>query len=115
MREAPAGLHRVLARDARHIVEDLKIALVRDERLIPVGAEIYRTVTAVCRRREDDLAHRGRRVAEVDAWNADLLRRVLQVVHGRHEELDRAPAEAEFVQPARTERMRVVERQPLRL
>ena len=41
--------------------------------------------------------------------------RVGAVVDRRHQELDRRPAEAELVQPVAAERVRVVERQALRL
>ena len=46
--------------------------------------------------------------------DAHLLREVLAVVDRRHEELDRAPAEPELVQPPAAERVRVVEREALR-
>ena len=52
---------------------------------------------------------------EVDARDADRLRDVGAVVDRRHEELDRAPAEAELVQPVRAEGVGVVEREALRL
>ena len=45
----------------------------------------------------------------------DRLRGVGPVVDRGHEELDRAPADAELVQQVRAERVRVVEREPLRL
>ena len=48
MRDAPAGFHRVAADDVRHVVEDLKIVLVRDERLVPVRAEISRAAATAC-------------------------------------------------------------------
>ena len=62
-----------------------------------------------------ELRHRRRRLVQVDAGDADRRRRVGPVVDRRHEELDLVDAEAELVQPARAERVGVVERHALRV
>ncbi len=109
-REAAAALERVLALDPGHVVEDLEVVLVRDERLVAVGAQVPDVL-------ERQLRHRRRDLVEVDAragrppWPGWCRSR-----SGRHEELDRRPAEAELVQPGCVpQRVRVVERQALRL
>ena len=38
--DAAAGLERVLALDPGHVVEDLEVVLVRDQRLVAVGAQV---------------------------------------------------------------------------
>ena len=91
-----------------HVVEDLEVVLVGDERLVAVGAQVPDVL-------ERQLRHRRRHVVEVDAGEADRRGRVGAVVDRRHEELDRRPAEPELVQPVRAQGVRVVERQALRL
>ena len=66
MRHAAAGLQRVLAREPRDVVEDLEVVLVRDQRLVAVRAEVPDVL-------EHHLGHRRRRLAEVDARDADRL------------------------------------------
>ena len=104
----PPAFMRVPAVAAGHVVEDLEVVLVGDERLVAVGAEVADVL-------EPELRHRRRHRVQVDAREAHRLRRVGAEVDRRHEELDRRPAEAELVQPAAAQRVRVVERQALRL
>ena len=53
--QLPPGLERVLAADLGDVVEDLEVVLVRDERLVAVGAQVADVL-------EGDLGHRrGRR------------------------------------------------------
>ena len=92
------------------VVEDLEIVLVRDERLVAVRPEMPRPSVLKL-----NLRHRRRHVIQIDAGDPDRRRRVLQVVDRRHEELHRAPAESELVEPPGVERVRVVEGEALRL
>ena len=115
VRDAAAGLHRMAAGDARDVVEELEVVLIRDERLVPVRPEVARPTAAAGRRREDDLAHRRRGVVQIDAGNANRRRGISEVIERGHEELDRAPPHTNLVQPVAAERVRVVERQALRL
>ena len=55
----PPALHRVLALDPRHVVEDLEVVLVRDERLVAVGAQIADVL-------ERQLRHRRGRIVQID-------------------------------------------------
>ena len=110
MRPRAAGAQRLLAHHVRHVVVDLEVVLVRDERLIAVRAHVPHAAVV-----EHDLRKRGGDLVQVDARDADRLREVLLVVDRRHEELDRAPAEAELVQQTRAERVRIVEGESLRL
>ncbi len=107
-REAATALDRVLALDPGHVVEDLEVVLVRDERLIAVGAQVPDVL-------ERHLRHRRGGLIEIDAWEAHGRGRVCAVVDRELEELDRGPAEAELVQEARPQGVRVVEGQALGL
>ena len=49
----PPRLPRVAALDPGHVVEDLEVVLVRDQRLVAVGAEVPDVL-------EVELRHRGR-------------------------------------------------------
>ena len=99
-RAAPR-LERVAPTDERHAVQDLQGAQVRGDGLPAPQAQASSP--------ELDHAHARGVGAEVDVGDPHRFRKILAVTDGQAIQRERAVAEAQLVEPARTEGVRVVE------